>query len=140
MRDTLRSTALWLWERELGQPYKWGGDDSVEGFDCSGLVIEILKAVGKLPRLGDWTSWQLADQFRKHRVKRLVPGCLLFYNRGGRIGHVEIVWKVLRDEVLVIAASGGGSKTLTREDAAEQNAYVKVRPARQGWVLAADPF
>lgn len=139
-RETIRDVALWLWGRELGQPYKWGGDDAIDGWDCSGLIIEILKAVGVLPRVGDWASWQLADEFRPKMVTKPTPGCLLFWNRGGRIGHVEVVWKIIGTHVLTIGAAGGGSATQTEEDAAAQNAYVKVRPARQGWVLAVDPF
>ncbi|MFC1535727.1 NlpC/P60 family protein, partial [Candidatus Neomarinimicrobiota bacterium] len=37
----------------VGLPYLWGGDDAVAGYDCSGLVIEILKSVGLLQRSGD---------------------------------------------------------------------------------------
>ncbi len=140
MKTTLRDTAIFLWEREIGQPYIWGGDSPIEGYDCSGLVIEALKAVGVLPRLGDWTSEGLFIYFQKRQTKKLKPGCLLFYNRGHKIGHVEIVWRVIGDRALVIAAAGGGSKTKTREDAAEQNAYVKVRPLREGWMRAVDPF
>ena len=137
---TLRNTATFLWERELGQPYVWGGNDPIYGFDCSGLVIEILKAVGVLPRIGDWTSEQLYLYFKNRETSRLRPGCLLFYVRSHKIGHVEIVWRVIGKTTLVIAAAGGGSKTKTREDAAEQNAYVKVRPIREGYARAVDPF
>jgi hypothetical protein len=138
--NSLRAAALYLWERELGQPYLWAGDDPILGFDCSGLVVEVLKAVGVLPRIGDWTAEALAVHFQSRETTRLRPGCLLFYNRHHKIGHVEVVWKVIGDRVLTIGAAGGGRKTKTREDAAEQNAYVKVRPAKIGWVRAVDPF
>ena len=32
----------------LGTPYRWGGDDPILGFDCSGFIVEILKSVGVL--------------------------------------------------------------------------------------------
>lgn len=140
----LRSLALMLWERELGTPYRWGGDDPVEGFDCSGLVIEGLQAVGILKDPGDWTADALAQRFADRRVypdQELQPGCLLFWaNSLGRITHVEIVWHVVGERVLCIGARGGGSRTETRQDAADQNAYVKVRPARANWARAVDPF
>jgi hypothetical protein len=134
-----------LWERELGTPYRWGGDDPIEGFDCSGLVIDPLQAVGILPDPGDWTAADLAEHFGDRRVTNeddLQPGCLLFWENkaGTRIVHVEIVWHVFRERILCIGARGGGSRTTTREDAAAQNAYVKVRPARPGWCRAVDPF
>ena len=38
--------------RFIGRPYIWGGDGSGKthgGFDCSGLVLEALKACGIIP-------------------------------------------------------------------------------------------
>lgn len=136
----LRAIALYLWEKELGKPYRWGGDDPIGGFDCSGLVIEHLKSVGVLPRSGDWTADGLAKRFQGREVTTLKPGCLLFWFRGQKIGHVEIVWHVVGDRVLTIGASGGGSRTKTEADAERQNAYIKVRPASPEWVKAVDPF
>lgn len=147
MPASRREIALYVWEKELGQPYVWGGDDPVEGWDCSGLVIEGLKAAGVLAREGDWTAAMLAQRFPRVTgvgIHNLKPGCLVFWERGERIGHVEIVWVVLNDdsgivEVYTIGASGGGSRTRSREGAIRDNAFVKVRPAT-GWVLAVDPF
>ena len=110
----------------LGKPYYWGGDDPMQGFDCSGFVIEILKSVGKLPRSGDWTADGLWDLFP---AKRAIPtrGCLVFWkNSSGRMIHVEYC---LSDE-LSIGASGGGSRTTTEQAAINSNAYIKVRPFR----------
>jgi hypothetical protein len=73
-------------------------------------------------------------------VTKLRPGCLLFWFRGSKIGHVEIVWHVVGERVLTIGAAGGGSRTKTEADAERQNAYIKVRPARPEWVKAVDPF
>jgi hypothetical protein len=136
----LRSIALHLWEKELGKPYRWGGDDPIGGFDCSGLVIEHLKSVGILPAQGDWTAAGLAKRFEGREVTKLRPGCLLFWFRGQKIGHVEIVWHVVGERILTIGAAGGGSRTQTEADAERQNAYIKVRPARPEWVKAVDPF
>ena len=148
----LREIALKHLDHFIGVPYSWGGDDP-SSFDCSGLAIEVLKSVGLLPRKGDWTSRQLAKMWPE--TSEIRPGCLLFWNRGSNIGHVEIVVHTLLQDLppedpnylkhpdylyLTIGASGGGSKTLTREDAIRSNAFVKLRPASKGWVRCVDPF
>jgi len=122
----------------IGHWYKWGGDDP-SGFDCSGLVVEMLKSVGIVPRKFDATAAQLYKKFQYNVVSSPTKGCLAFWhNNNGKIIHVEI----LVDEELTIGASGGGSKTLTREDAIRDNAFIKMRPYRgrmnlHGFV---DPF
>jgi hypothetical protein len=110
-----RELALRAWEGCLGEPYRWGGDHPEEGFDCSGLVIED----------------PVAQSVR--------PGVLLFWG-APKIIHVEIVVAVLGSEVFTLGASGGGSATLTTAAAIASGAYVKLRPARPGWVKAVDPF
>ena len=144
---SFREIALFVWERQLNEPYRWGGDDPLAGFDCSGLVIEGLKAAGILPREGDWSAEQLANGvFREYArladVRSFTRGSLLFWNRGApaRIGHVEIVWAVVGGKVFTIGASGGGSAETSLERAIEENAYVKIRPAVLGWVACVDPF
>ena len=125
--------------RFLGSPYIWGGDDPVRGFDCSGYVIEILKSVGKLPRSGDWTAQGLWNLLKNKEVDKPYFGCLVFWkNSNGRIIHVEFA---MSDE-LCIGASGGGSRTLSNEDAIRQNAYIKVRPyaSRSNIAGFIDPF
>lgn len=126
----------------LGKPYIWGGDDPVRGFDCSGYVIEVLKSVGSLPRTGDWTASDLWARYKSQRVARPHEGCLAFWRASGsansKIVHVEYCV----DEVHAIGASGGGSTTMTTQDAIDQNAYIKVRPiqSRQHIAGYVDPF
>ena len=120
----------------IGIKYRWGGDDTVAGFDCSGLIIEILKSVGKLPREGDWTAETLFLRFRDKKVMVAKEGCLVFYAKNNKVNHVEYVWK----RGLTIGASGGGSTTLTKQDAIRQNAYVKIRPARKNIYAIVNPF
>jgi len=45
-RRELALKYLWHW---LGIQYSYGGDDAIEGWDCSGMVIEVLQSVGILP-------------------------------------------------------------------------------------------
>ncbi len=125
---TQRETALKIAWHYLGTPYIWGGDD-FSGFDCSGLMVEILKSVGALPRGGDWTASGLWKSFKdKCQVKKPGPGCMVFWSNraGAKIIHVEMCL----DDKLSIGASGGGSKTKTEQDAVAQNAFIKIRPFR----------
>lgn len=111
-----------LWSH-LNRPYIWGGDDPA-GFDCSGLTIEGLQAVGLFPSHGDATADGLWKRFRSDRVDKPTAGCLLFwFNLEGRAIHVAVAL----DSEHCITADGGGSKTTSLEKAMEQNAYVKVR-------------
>lgn len=111
------------WEH-LNTAYRWGGDDPIAGFDCSGFVIEILKSVGILPRKGDWTADGLYKLFA-HRQCRPQAGALVFWkNESGKMRHVEFCI----DSKRTIGASGGGSKTESIEDAIAANAYIKIRP------------
>lgn len=125
--------------RLFGQPYRWGGDDSIEGFDCSGLVIEGLKGVGVLPRTGDWTANALRGLFHEIDESDIRPGCLVFWIQGNRAVHVETI---IDPTELAIGASGGGSSTTSPDAAAKANAFVKVRPwaSRPGPRVFADPF
>jgi cell wall-associated NlpC family hydrolase len=123
----------------LGKPYSWGGDDPMKGFDCSGFCIEILKSVGILPRKGDWTASGLYNRFSAYKVDKPHKGCLVFWgNSEGRIIHVEYAL----NDYLCIGASGGGSRTITEQDAINQNAYIKIRPwaTRKNVIGFVDPF
>jgi len=134
----LRSTAIDYAKHFIGVPYAWGGDDPVGGFDCSGLVVEVLQAVGILPDKSDFTAHSLYQHFEDKAVIVPYGGCLAFVLRDGRIGHVEL----LIDDLHTIGAAGGGPQTHTVADAIRQNAYVKIRPLTHlgESVLFVDPF
>jgi hypothetical protein len=124
-----RSTATKYALSFTGTFYKWGGDDP-SGFDCSGLVVELLKAVGILKRGSDYTAAQLSAMFPE--VQKPARGCLACY--GNPVTHIEYCI----DKYHTIGASGGGSATRTIEDAIRQNAFIKIRPVRKGRYV--DPF
>jgi hypothetical protein len=139
-----RELALEAAVRHLGTHYSWGGDDPL-GFDCSGLITEILKSPGLVRRGERLTAQGFHDRYQARLVYppiSLVPGMLVFWAReDGSIRHVEIVYDVLTDNTVVtIGASGGGPHTKTREDAMRDNAFVQLRPLAPGWVAAVDPF
>ena len=137
----IKEIALQIAFKLLGKPYIWGGDDIINGFDCSGFVIEVLKSVGILPRKGDWTAHDLSNKFKK--VQKFEPGNLVFWdwNNDGRIDHVEMIFDITETgTVLTIGASDGGPKTLTPKNAEDQNAYIKIRPIREGFCAIVNPF
>ena len=139
-RRTLAMQVAWC---NYGLPYRWGGDDPLKGFDCSGFVIEVLQSVGILPGKGDWTADALWRLFSLDLcIPKPIPGALAFwsYNPGGTKKHVELCI----DEKHSIGASGGGSRVKTEEDAILWNAFVKVRPVcprgSMGRIEFVDPF
>ncbi|MCU0539024.1 MAG: NlpC/P60 family protein [Desulfobacterales bacterium] len=85
----LRSELIRTAERFIGVPYRWGGDSTVAGFDCSGLTMVVYQLNGlELPR----TS---SEQWRAGRPVAdgdLQAGDLVFFaTRGGkRVSHVGI--------------------------------------------------
>lgn len=109
----------------LGKPYIWGGDDQIEGFDCSGLVIELLQSVGEIPLGRDMTAQGIFETFCHGMYKQAYPdfGSLIFWGNGAHsIRHVAFGI----DQTRFIGAQGGGSRVRTREDAIRHNAYTKI--------------
>ena len=124
----------------IGTWYSWGGDDP-SGFDCSGLCIEVLKSVGLLPRRGDWRAVELYERFKAKETQKATEGCLVFWGAStSKIIHVEFVVDTIGAGVFTIGASGGGSKTTSKEVAMKQNAFVKVRPMKANPVAIVNPF
>lgn len=107
-----------------GQPYRWGGDDPVNGFDCSGLVIELLQAAGMWPKGKDATAQGLCDAFPNVIVEPRLGTLAFFGKTKEAITHVSFCLNATS----MLEAGGGGSATKTLADAAAQNAFVRVRP------------
>ena len=111
-----------IWSH-LNTPYIWGGDD-FSGFDCSGLAIEGLQAIGQFPSHADATADGLWHRFKSDEINKPTEGCLLFwFNRATKAIHVAVAV----DPEHCITADGGGSKITSIEEAIKQNAYIKVR-------------
>lgn len=108
-----------------GRPYRWGGDDPGAGFDCSGLAVEYLKALGVLRYREDFTALGLSKILR---VKtRPMRGDLVFFGDSiTDIKHVEI----MISGQSCIGASGGGWHIKNADDAWQHNAFIKMRPLR----------
>jgi cell wall-associated NlpC family hydrolase len=120
----------------IGKPYTWGGDTPMNGFDCSGLLVEILKSVGLIERKTDYSAAGLYARFKDFEINTPEEGAMLFWESNGKIIHVEFCI----DSSHTIGASGGGHKTITIQDAIEQNAFIKVRPIRKGYRYVVNPF
>jgi cell wall-associated NlpC family hydrolase len=123
----------------INTPYRWGGDDP-SGMDCSGLCIEVLRSVGKLPLKGDWTAQGLWVLFAAKQTLIAREGCLAFWSRGSdsKVYHVEYCI----NEETTIGASGGGSTVQSVQQAWDANAFVKVRPldSRGNTLRLSNPF
>lgn len=111
----------------VGTPYKWGGSNPISGLDCSGLVQELLMAVG-LDLPGDQNAQAFYYHFGRpgngtHDLKGL--GALAFYGADeGKITHITM----MLDEKNCIGANGGGSSTVNLAAADKSDAFVKIRP------------
>ena len=133
-----RALALDYAAHYIGRPYRWGGDDPMLGFDCSGFVIEILQAVGLLPATFDTTADGLFRMFRRHEISAPAAGALVFWFSSKKAVHVEMMLDLFH----TIGASGGGSATISLDAAAAHNAFIKIRPIgyRGANYKIVDPF
>lgn len=108
----------------VGIPYKWGGKHPKEGYDCSGLIQELMRSVGQDPPK-DQSAQALFDHFAvKGSWNKLGVGSLLFFGRSPkRITHVAMAI----DQYRMIEAGGGGRHVKTIDDAIAAEAFVRVR-------------
>lgn len=109
----------------LGVPYRWGGANRWEGFDCSGFIIELLRSVGEAPP-GDTTAQGLFDYYSNGRASWNVttPGSLVFF--GDSATQIRHVGLLADNGYRMYEAAGGDSSTLTLEDAIRRNAQVRI--------------
>lgn len=111
----------------VGTSYRWAGDDPMGGFDCSGLVQEILSSVGEDP-VGDQSSHSLYLHFKRYgKIKEGNVACagdLAFFGTQVKVSHIAFCIDAYR----MIEAGGGGRKVRNKQDAEFYNAYVRVRP------------
>lgn len=109
----------------LGAFYSWGGNGP--GYDCSGLLCEILRASGLVSEGYRNSALGMYLDFKSKwdEIDEPEPGAVIFYlDQKGVINHVAYV--VSRN--LVVEAAGGGSKTITEADAKRDRAFVRIRP------------
>lgn len=85
LREQIVQTAM----KYIGVAYKWGGESSEQGFDCSGLTMAVYQLNGlDLPRTSrqQWAAGTAVAQ------AELLQGDLVFFATGGgrRVSHVGI--------------------------------------------------
>ena len=133
----IRGQAVRYLQKWIGHFYLWGGDDP-SGFDCSGLILEVLKSIGLVRAKIDMTADGIFNLFKKNLTEEPGSGKLVFWFSGDRAIHVEM----MIDEYHTVGASGGGSATKTIADAVKHNAFVKMRPLkyRGSKYKICDPF
>jgi cell wall-associated NlpC family hydrolase len=112
--------------RLVGTRYSWGGSSALAGFDCSGLVIELLVAAGLWPHGADTTAQGIHDLIAPVSAYGARDfGSLYFFGKSEKnITHIAFGLTPTQ----MIEAGGGGSDTRTIEVAAKQGAVVRIRP------------
>lgn len=124
----LESQALAL----LNVPYKWGGASPLEGMDCSGMVLYLLKSVGFIREEVDMTAQSLFTYLHalpSRESKEL--GAIAFYGASvNSINHTAFVLS----EYQVIEAMGD-STVLSFTDAMKwrhnRGALIRTSPIRR---------
>jgi peptidoglycan DL-endopeptidase CwlS len=111
--------------KHLGIPYRWGGNDPLAGLDCSGFVLELLKAFGIVEGAFDTNAQGIYDQFKANLVPDPFFGCLVFFGQNSQV--ITHVGFALSDKLMIEA--GGGNNTVTTLAAAiQQRAWIRIRP------------
>lgn len=112
--------------RLVGVRYNWGGTSAIAGFDCSGLVLEILISAGLWPHGVDATAQGIHDLIAprsNYGVRDF--GALYFFGKSEKnITHIAFGLTPTQ----MIEAGGGNSETRSLDVAAKQGAVVRVRP------------
>lgn len=111
----------------LGTPYKWGGNNPMQGLDCSGFVQWLLESVGSDPK-GDQTAQTLYDTILVQggiAIQAPKSGALCFYGpTKTTITHVAF----MVSDHQIIEAGGGDHTCINIEESAKKGACVRLRP------------
>lgn len=97
----------------VGVPYRYGGNTPESGFDCSGLIVYVMRGAleVQLPRM----VHQMATSLRSLPLEDRLPGDLVMFNTlGRRYSHAGIY---IGQDRFVHAPSSGGTVRLDRLDA-----------------------
>ena len=84
-----RDDIMYLAHSLMGAPYMWGGKSSF-GYDCSGFVQMVLKAVGiSIPR--DTGQQIQSDKLKEISITDAQAGDLVYFSENGCINHVAFI-------------------------------------------------
>ncbi len=117
----------------IGQPYFWGGQGPY-AWDCSGFILEVLKAFGRVGNKDDMTAGGLHRYLLTKGWKQgLQAGSIVFFGEDTTsISHVGIAI----NQDLYLSAASGDKTTTSIQRATEQNAFVKQRVIRRDLVAS----
>ena len=147
-RDEYGAAAAVVYAKHfIGIQYRFGddefhGDDPIYGFDCSGLISEVLRRQGTIPSRARFSAQGFYAYFVKGSGRECSyrrPGVLVFYGKSrDKITHIAM----MVGKKHVIMAGGGARTTKDSDEAARRNAFVMERPYnyRPDIVAYADPF
>ncbi len=110
--------------RYVGVPYRWGGESSRTGFDCSGFTMVVYRLNGlDLPR-SSRQQWKAGRQISRRQLQK---GDLVFFATagGGRISHVGIYTG--EDKFLHAPSRGSRIKTSSLSSKYFKSRYVGAR-------------
>ena len=113
----------------LNVPYKWGGDTPIQGLDCSGYALVLLRTIGVIKSRQDMTADMLDNYLMDHggeETNRCRYGRFVFYGRTETDRATHVMFCL--NDFQVIGSAGGGSRTRFLQDAVDQEAYVKILP------------
>ena len=118
-----------LGTRYLFGTAKGGGDDPINGFDCSGFGCEWGRAAGLFPYNFRTSAQGLYETLIVNSPLHDEPelGDYVFFGKSfEQISHVGIAL----DDFTMVEAGGGDASTITDEIASLKNAFVRLRPIR----------
>jgi len=102
-RDSMVSYA----KKFMGLPYRYASRNPARGFDCSGFTMYVFKNFNIT-----LSTSSAAQSFQGEKIplKNAIPGDLVFFRRSkrGRIFHVALVSKVVKDSIFVIHSTTHG--------------------------------
>jgi cell wall-associated NlpC family hydrolase len=122
------NSALWLLPQLAMEfvniPYIYGGKCALTGLDCSGLVCELLGAIGLIPRNAEFNAQGIYDHFKDiSTYGEIAVGSLAFYGKStSDIHHIGL----LLDINFMIEAGHGDSTTTTLDAAKKKDAKSRV--------------
>ncbi len=122
--EQFRTELIRTAQRFIGVPYRWGGDSTVSGFDCSGLTRVVYGLNGlELPRTSG-EQWQAGRPLKPGELRR---GDLVFFaTRGGsRVSHVGIY--LGKDDFLHAPRPGSRIRVDSLEDDYYRRRYLGAR-------------
>jgi uncharacterized protein YfaT (DUF1175 family) len=117
--DRFRHTVITLARELIGTRYLRAGK-TPKGFDCSGLVIYVLKEMN-VPMAA--SSQEQARCGKSIAVQKAKPGDLIFFSHKKTVSHVGIITEISKDKLKVVHSSS--SRGVIEEDVLKSDYWVR---------------